>query len=120
MAEIEVLAERERQVGQEGWSEAHDDEHDPGTLATAAACYALNAACELHQENGTPLELGDENRFGNGLSWPWEPKWWKPNTPRRDLVKAAALILAEIERIDRAAAAEYRRKNWPPSTGPTS
>lgn len=32
---------------------------------------------------------------------PWDEKWWKPKNPRRDLVKAGALILAEIERIDR-------------------
>jgi hypothetical protein len=37
--------------------------------------------------------------------WPWDLKWWKPTTPRRDLVKAAALIVAEIERLDRAALA---------------
>ena len=36
--------------------------------------------------------------------FPWEDAWWKPTTPRRDLVKAAALILAEIERLDRMAA----------------
>ena len=35
--------------------------------------------------------------------WPWDPAWWKPIDPRCDLVKAGALILAEIERIDRAA-----------------
>ncbi|MEB3421767.1 hypothetical protein VK682_24660 [Salipiger manganoxidans] len=35
--------------------------------------------------------------------WPWDRKWWKPTTPRRDLVKAGALIVAEIERLDRAA-----------------
>jgi len=34
--------------------------------------------------------------------WPWGGFTWKPTTPRRDLVKAAALILAEIERLDRA------------------
>lgn len=28
-------------------------------------------------------------------------EWWKPTNRRRDLVKAAALILAEIERLDR-------------------
>ena len=28
--------------------------------------------------------------------------WFKPTTPRRDLVKAGALIIAEIERLDRA------------------
>jgi len=36
-------------------------------------------------------------------TWPWAEKWWKPKNERRDLVKAAALILAEIERLDRAA-----------------
>jgi hypothetical protein len=35
--------------------------------------------------------------------WPWARQWWKPTGARRDLVKAAALLLAEIERIDRAA-----------------
>lgn len=30
--------------------------------------------------------------------------WWKPGAPRRMLIKAAALIVAEIERLDRAAA----------------
>lgn len=32
--------------------------------------------------------------------WPWDPKWWKPSENRiRDLVKAGALICAEIDRI---------------------
>ena len=35
--------------------------------------------------------------------WPWTSEWWKPSTRRRMLVKAAALILSEIERLDRAA-----------------
>lgn len=34
--------------------------------------------------------------------WPWEEEAWRPKNPRHDLVKAAALILAEIERLDRA------------------
>jgi hypothetical protein len=33
--------------------------------------------------------------------WPWAPELWKPANARRDLVKAGALILAEIERLDR-------------------
>jgi hypothetical protein len=35
--------------------------------------------------------------------WPggWDWSWFKPTTPRRDLVKAGALIVAEIERLDR-------------------
>ncbi len=86
----DVLAERRRQID-EGWVPEHDDEHDAGELAAAAACYAGNAAGYVWN--------------GEWLSevWPWEREWWKPTTPRRDLVKAAALILAEIERLDRAA-----------------
>jgi hypothetical protein len=30
------------------------------------------------------------------------PDTWQPETPRADLIKAAALIVAEIERLDRA------------------
>ena len=42
-----------------------------------------------------------------GPDWPWAPEWWKPSSYRRNLIKAGALIIAEIERLDRAA---------PPST----
>jgi hypothetical protein len=82
----DVLAEQERQMAVEGWAPEHDDEHGDGELAIAAECYALHAA--------------DGNCRG---LWPWDFRWWKPRTPRRDLVKAGALILAELDRIDRAA-----------------
>ena len=85
----DVIAERRRQIETEGWTPEHDDEHGAGEMAAAAACYALNAAgcgCEVAR------------------NWPWDRSWWKPSTPRRDLVKAGALVLAEIERLDRAAA----------------
>jgi hypothetical protein len=88
----DVLAERRRQVEREGWTPEHDDKHSTGEMAAAAACYAL------HTE---PVgNVGDYLRF-----WPWDSKWWKPRDKRRNLVKAAALILADIERIDRAAQA---------------
>lgn len=86
----DVLAERARQVSQEGWTPEHDDQHEIGELADAAACYAGNAGGYVW-EGGWPGEV-----------WPWKECWWKPTTPRRDLVKAGALILAEIERLDRA------------------
>ncbi|CAG9195708.1 hypothetical protein PSP6_160091 [Paraburkholderia tropica] len=87
----DVLAERTRQVSEEGWTPAHDDQHSAGEMARAASQYALNAA--------VPLRTG--KRFMPAF-WPWDPAWWKPTTPRRDLIKAGALILAEIERLDRA------------------
>ena len=88
----DVLAERNRQITGEGWTPAHDDEHSDGEMADAAGCYALAAA-------GWSTYAARER-------WPWSLEWWKSSTPRRDLVKAGALILAEIERLDRAAAKE--------------
>ncbi|EGT4286842.1 hypothetical protein DOX45_01215 [Cronobacter malonaticus] len=83
----DILAERQRQISAEGWTPEHDDEHSDGSLADAAACYALLANSQLA---GVPCY------------WPWDAKWWKPKNQRADLVRAAALIVAEIERIDRA------------------
>ena len=34
------------------------------------------------------------------IPW-WSKDWWKPKDKRRDLIRAAALIVAEIERLDR-------------------
>ncbi|HGN1358553.1 TPA: hypothetical protein ACKROF_001114 [Pseudomonas aeruginosa] len=92
---IDVLAERRRQVEAEGWTPEHDDEHSHGQMARAAACYAL--AGSSAPNDGTAALLVS-------LAWPWDQQWWKPTSARRDLVKACALALAEIERLDRAAA----------------
>lgn len=81
-----IAAERERQISSEGWSPAHDDSHDIGQMADAAVCY-VNAA----MDHETPPHR-----------WPWEREWWKPSPdPVRNLVKAGALIAAEIERLQR-------------------
>ncbi|HEH9008914.1 TPA: ead/Ea22-like family protein [Salmonella enterica] len=86
----DVLAERSRQVTAEGWTPEHDDEHCNGELAMAAVCY-INETGTVNRNGGKPW------------GWPWDASWWKPNTRRRNLVKATALLLAEIERIGRAA-----------------
>lgn len=85
----DVLAERTRQITHEGATPFQDDGYTEGELAISAACYALASCGKLGHE--TPD------------NWPWTKSWWKPSGGRRDLVKAGALILAEIERIDRAA-----------------
>ncbi|HBP1340131.1 TPA: hypothetical protein L5T32_002453 [Pseudomonas aeruginosa] len=90
---LDVQAERRRQITAEGWTPEHDDEHSHGQMARAAACYAL--AGSSAPNDGTAALLVS-------LAWPWDEQWWKPTTPRRDLVKACALALAEIERLDRA------------------
>lgn len=87
---MDVIAERQRQQSVEGWMPEHDDEHCNGELAMAAVCY-INETGTVNRNDGKPW------------GWPWDASWWKPNARRRNLVKAGALILAEIERIDRAA-----------------
>ncbi|MFU3267071.1 hypothetical protein ACM7LV_20210 [Pseudomonas aeruginosa] len=90
---LDVQAERRRQITAEGWTPEHDDAHSHGEMARAAACYAL--AGSSAPNDGTAALLVS-------LAWPWDEQWWKPSTARRDLVKACALALAEIERLDRA------------------
>ncbi|MCO3767450.1 hypothetical protein FA125_27100 [Pseudomonas aeruginosa] len=94
---LDVQAERLRQVEAEGWMPEHDDAHSHGQMARAAACYAL--AGSSAPNDGTAALLVS-------LAWPWDEQWWKPSTARRDMVKACALGLAEIERLDRVAASQ--------------
>jgi hypothetical protein len=84
---IMILAERERQKYAEVYSFTHDDQHVNGELAMAAACYAMPAKARIVFQK----------------PWPFEVAAWKP-TPDdriRELVKAGALIVAEIERLQR-------------------
>ncbi len=92
VAMLDVLAERVRQVRSEGWTEAHDDAHQRREMALAAACYA---AAPLRPA----VRIGGEWRE----MWPWADEWDKRDRhdQRRRLVIAAALLVAEIERLDR-------------------
>lgn len=86
----DVVEERKRQKEVEGFTLLHDLDCKPGALACAGMCYAGNAA--LTQEGKAQYTVPSH--------WPWDEAWWKPKSPRRDLVRAAALIIAEIERLD--------------------
>ena len=106
-AASDVLAERERQQSAEGWTPEHDNAHVNGQMALAAACYAANSMLRPDQnELDRYREAELRRRF-----WPWHASWWKPKDSRRDLVRAGALIIAEIERLDRLAtlAADLRK-----------
>ena len=83
---LDIINERLRQVAGENFGFKHDDKHTNGEMAVAAACYA-----------------GDRRKFNKAspTTWPWEEKWWKPKSYRSNLIRAAALLVAEIERIDR-------------------
>ncbi|MFN7128237.1 MAG: hypothetical protein ACK4OJ_04155 [Brevundimonas sp.] len=86
-----IADERQRQIEAEGFSWAEDDKHnEDGELALAAAAYAA-------AYTGEP---------DAALFWPrgWDPYMFKPSQDTRDLVRAGALIVAEIERRARQAA----------------
>ncbi len=87
----DIAAERRRQVEAEGYDVQHDDEHGGGELARAAAAYAIGTT-----EEGFPSMVRE--------LWPWQWHQFRPKSLRTDLVRAAALLVAEIERLDRAAA----------------
>lgn len=87
-AAVDVLKERCRQVSDEGFTTDRDDAFTDYQLPRAAVCYAINSA-------GLPPHRAT-------LYWPFAPAAFKPVDRRAGLVKAAALLLAEIERLDRA------------------
>lgn len=89
----DIAVERARQITAEGWTLDHDDKHAHGQLAKAAASYAY----------GSTIGTTSRRWWFPADMWPWDKSWWKLTDPRRDLVKAGALIVAEIERLDRAA-----------------
>lgn len=92
-----IAEERQRQIILEGWSSKHDDAHTGDELACAAACYVAPEYKRFTFIDDASPDL-----------WPWDDDWWKP-TPDdriRELVKAGALIVAEIERLQRAALAQ--------------
>ncbi len=100
----EVAAERRRHVAVEGWTPEHDDQHTKGELALAAAAYAIGPLAAIGVWNG----FGGDSAAGQwrrlcDVLWPWSSNWWKPKSRRRNLIRAASLIIAEIERLDRAA-----------------
>jgi hypothetical protein len=106
-AAADVLAERQRQLDVEGWSIAHDDDHDRGELSRAGAAFAFFGSLPEDARKSlraAPLESPEGRVSILGLLWPKDWLWlhFKPKGRRRDLVRGAALIIAEIERLDRA------------------
>ena len=96
-----IARERERQVSAEGWTPEHDDQHTQCELIQAAIGYAAYVGY-VATEGEDPMDPL--------IDWPWEDNAWKPSgDPVRNLVKAGALIAAEIDRLLRAKAVKEGR-----------
>lgn len=87
---LAIAAERRRQIEAEGWDASHDDAHNIGELAQAGACYAM-----------MPLRRELDRSVNPRGDWPWSREYWKPQDNRRDLVRSGALIVAELDKMDR-------------------
>lgn len=88
-----IAAERKRQISMEGWTPEHDDQHTRGELAAAAIHYA------------SPFPIKAKSLISGeyeAIVWPWgEPDVPKPKDRISDLVRAGAMIAAEIDRLER-------------------
>ena len=94
MAQMQLMQAQTEKTKAEGWTAEHDSQHKNGELANAAVCYAMtpdleNLMCNTW-DNNFIIEV-----------FPFEMSWLKrtPNNRVRDLVKAGALIAAEIDRL---------------------
>jgi hypothetical protein len=109
-----ITAERQRQVDIEGWTTEHDEQHKGDGLAWAAVCYA--APERVYRRS---LRISGGEHYTD--PWPWDWRYDKrhprcDHTPSvrtgpgvastetriRELVKAGALIAAEIDRLQAA------------------
>jgi hypothetical protein len=82
-----AVTERFRQIDVEGYDLEHDAKEDPEDLVLAAIAYAMP-----HREPD-----GARDRL---WVWPWNPAEFKPSTRARDLEKAAALLMAALDRLE--------------------
>lgn len=108
----EIGLERARQIDKEGFDVDHDDRHSDGSLPMAAMCYCMAASVAARTNpSEEQYKTTPKAEF-----WPWSLLWWKPKNPRRDLIRAAALIVAEVERLDRSIlrGSEQDKANPPP------
>lgn len=86
-----IADERARQINEEGFHEARDASYIDGELMRAAFSYLMVPIARAEGEDDSVDNLPE------GL-WPWDKQWWKPGDDIRCLVKAGALIAAEIDR----------------------
>ena len=107
-----ITIERERQINEEGWTPEHDDEHENGEMGLMASLYATPILLYCHDKRKDGVWFHDPY-----ISLVWDEEWDErkrsvlgniiqnknfPTKQRiRNLVKAGALIAAEIDRLQR-------------------
>lgn len=102
--EERIIAERHRQIAEEGFDPAGDvgraDE-----IIDAAICY-LDASLKDIRALARGSHRFEQNPYSAPFRWPWAGRFWKPTPtdPSRQLEKAGALIMAAIDANEAARA----------------
>lgn len=91
----DIADERTIQQSQKNHTTADDDKLVENELIRAGVAYAMSASRDSEGNRSAPTSLIHD-------VWPWSKESYKEHDRRRSLVIAAALLVAEIERIDRA------------------
>lgn len=97
-----ISDERARQQYEEGHTSIHDDKHNDGDLVRAAMAYL--------QADDTDLRQNREGFTAAWAFWPWAREWWKPKDRLSNLIRAGALIAAEIDRLQRRQISELENE----------
>lgn len=107
----DIIAERVEQIDKHGYTPLVDERYEtPAELIGAATCYAETAHDQVVGPLGYDPDLAP-------AEWPWSPGHWRNGDPRRNLVKAAALLWAAIDNMDRAARLKASTDDRPMATG---
>jgi len=94
-----ITEERLRHIDK-GYTPSHDDQHKTGEIVAAARCYALLAETQ-NPGHGWTKAMVEDHIFENE-EWPWDSEDWKPSESQtQNLIKAGAMIAAEIDRLHR-------------------
>lgn len=106
---IELITdERKRQIEVKGYDKEHDEMESAFQLSAAAALFIANAHNQYFKDHSHHDNMGNVARFQNREldTRKWKEEWpWQDHDGRADsdvltsLVKAGALIVAEIERL---------------------
>lgn len=112
-----IAKERKRQIEKEGWTAEHDDGHSDASLALAAICFAAPERIYIMRQYASGpafydpwpdswderwdkrYEYGENKR--TGANYPPRPETYTKQERLDLLIKAGALIAAEIDRIKR-------------------
>ena len=104
MISLELITkERRRQIKEKEYDDKRDDSQDKGELIQAAQCYLNQVSLKsqvMDLDDSYDEKIKTYRDVKRPKDWPpeWLPESWNPDSPIRDLVKAAALIAAEIDR----------------------